>query len=76
MEGLVVVGVFIEFVVFCLLFPIAVLLLLVLVAHLELNMPAIPLLPQTVVMAGLRRSMAPHVERPEVKVASVFSQIL
>jgi hypothetical protein len=76
MEGLVVVGVFIEFVVFCLLFPIAVLLLLVLVARLELNMLLTLPLPQTVVMAELRHSMVLLVGLREVRAVSVFSQIL
>jgi hypothetical protein len=76
MEGLVVVGVFIEFVVFCLLFPIAVLLLLVLVAHLELNMLLTRPLPQMVVMVGLRHSTVPPVEPRVVKAVSEFSQIL
>jgi hypothetical protein len=76
MEVLVAVGDFIEFVVFCLLSPLVVLLLLVLVALLELNMPAILHLLPMVAMVDLRHSMPLHVEHQEVRAASEFNQIL
>ena len=60
----------IEFVVYCLLFPIFVLLLLVLVARLELNMPVTPPLPLMVVTEELHHSTLLHAELQAAKVVS------